>query len=108
MNHFQEYYDLTKGTDWTKKNNFEDLSNSDVQMLEKLKNSNVEDYLKKLDDQRMFVDACIHLQRIQRIMATRFSKDVDEKIMYLSKAYQVCKSSKMNCKSVLYYRKYLI
>ena len=94
MNHFQEYYELTKGTDWTKKNDFEDLVNSEVQVLEKIKRLNVEDYLKKIEDQRMFIDACIHLQRIQRIIANKFSKDPEEKILYLSKAYQVCKSSK--------------
>ena len=94
MNNFQQYYELTKGTDWTKKSDFEDLNNNDVQTLEKIKKANVEDYLKKIDDQRMFIDACVHLQRIQRIIANRFAKDPEEKILYLSKAYEVCKSSK--------------
>ncbi len=94
MNNFQQYYELTKGTDWTKKSDYEDLNNNDVQTLEKIKKANVEDYLKKIDDQRMFIDACVHLQRIQRIIANRFAKDPEEKILYLSKAYEVCKSSK--------------
>lgn len=93
LEHFEKYYDLTNGQDWTKKNDFPDLNNNETQQLEKIKTTSVESYLLKLEDQRMFIDACIHLQRIQRIIANRFSKDPEEKIMFLSKAYQVCKTS---------------
>ena len=96
MDHFEEYYNLTKGTDWIKKNSFEDLNKAELLRLENIKNENVEDYLRTLEDERMFIDACIHLQRIYRVISNRYAKDLEEKIQFLSKSYQVCKSSKFN------------
>lgn len=93
MNHFQEYYNLTKGNDWSLSSHFDDLSSEDVEKLHKIRNFKVEDNLKNMDLSSMFIDACIHLQRIFRAISTKFTKDPEEKIAYLTKAYDVCKSS---------------
>jgi hypothetical protein len=94
MEHFQEYYNLTKNTNYVKNNKFDDLSPTNIDKLRQINKINVEDYLKKIEDNRMFIDACIHLQRIYKIIANKYTKDIDEKISYLSKAYDVSKSSK--------------
>jgi hypothetical protein len=94
MEHFQEYYNLTNNTSHVKNNKFEDLSPNDIEKLKNINKINVEDYLKNIEDNNMFTDACIHLQRIYKIIAYKYTKDIDEKIDYLSKAYDVSKSSK--------------
>lgn len=94
MEHFQEYYNLTNNTNYVKNNNFEDLSPADIEKLKKINKINVEEYLKNIEDNKMFTDACIHLQRIYKIIANKYAKDINEKISYLCKAYDVSKSSK--------------
>lgn len=41
----------------------------------------------------MFKDGCIHLGRVYKIISEKFASDQNEKIEYLSKAYDVCKAS---------------
>ncbi len=94
MHQFQEYYNLTKDSSFTKSPRHEDLSYDDIQQLEKITKSTVEDFLRDIDDERLFVNACIHLQRIYKLISSKYSRNLDEKIEYLSKAYEVCKNSK--------------
>jgi hypothetical protein len=94
MEHFQEYYNLTKDTNYVKTNKFADLSPSDIEKLKQKNKINIEDFLKNIEDDKLFTEACIHLQRTYKIIADKYAKNIDEKISYLSKAYDVCKSSK--------------
>lgn len=93
MEHFQEYYNLTKDTNYTKNIKFEDLSHDDIAKLKQINKINIEDFLKNIDNDKLFIDACIHLQRIYKIIANKYATNIEEKISYLTKAYDVCKSS---------------
>lgn len=96
MQHFETYYKLSQGQDWSVKNSYEDLDKSDQQILNEIKTRNIEKHLKESDLSNMFIDACIHLQRLYRIIAYRYAKDLSEKIEYLKQAYDVCKVSKID------------
>lgn len=85
---------MTKGKDWDLQTHFEDLSVKDVENIKKIKKMFYEDNLKSMNIDIMYIDACINLQRIYRIVANKYAKNIDEKIMYLTKSQDVCKSSK--------------
>jgi hypothetical protein len=93
VDHFLQYYTLTQGKDWKVNYQFEDFSKIDRDRILAIKRNNVEEGIKNLLDDRMFKDACIHLGRLYKTISDRFAKDHDEKIEYLTKAYEVCKSS---------------
>ena len=95
MSQFQEYFGLTQGKDWKLTTNVSDFSKKDNDRIQAIKKHNVEESIKHLIDDRMFKDACIHLGRIYNIISNRFAKDPAEKIDYLSKTHEVCKSSKL-------------
>ncbi|RNA08109.1 tetratricopeptide repeat 29 [Brachionus plicatilis] len=93
MEHFQECYNLSNGKDWFFLNRSKAFTKNQVENLHKIRYQYAEDHLKNLESPTIFVDACIHLQRIFRIIADRYSPIAQEKIDLLTKAYQVCKSS---------------
>ena len=96
MEHFEAYYEMSKGQDWLVQTSFEDLGKSNRSKFTNIRSEKVEPHLKSLVENgtTMFMDACIHLQRIYRIMSNRYAKDIDERIDYLKKAFDVCKESK--------------
>lgn len=73
---------------------FEDFNKSDKEKIKSIKSSNVDPGLKVLLYDKMFKDACIHLSRIYRIIANRFVETDDDRLEYLTKSYEVSKSSK--------------
>lgn len=93
VSQFQSYFDLTQGKDWKVKHHFSEFSKPDRDRILAIKRSNVEEGVQHFLDDRMFKDACIHLGRLYKIISDRFATDHEEKIEYLSKAYDVCKSS---------------
>lgn len=93
LDHFLQYCALTEGKDWEVNYQFEDFSKIDRDRILAIKRSNVEEGVKHLMNDKMFKDACIHLGRLYKAISDRFAKDHDEKIDYLTKAYEVCKSS---------------
>lgn len=90
---FQNYFDLTKGQNWKQQPNFSDFTKKQVDRIQAIKRNNIEENVKHLLSDNMFKDSCIHLGRLYKIIANRFAKDKEEKIEYLAKAYEVCKSS---------------
>lgn len=94
MDQFQEYFNLTKDKEWQLIQNFEDLSKKDIDKVNVIKKTNIQENIRSLADDRMFTDACIHLQRIYKIISNKYSKTQETKIEYLVKAYEVCKFSK--------------
>lgn len=99
MEHLEAYHTLSEGQDWALHSTFDDLDKSARARIEKIRQENVEAFLqdKYLEESAysMFVDSCVHLQRLYRIIANRYAKDVDEKIEYLKKVFEVCKKSKL-------------
>lgn len=93
MEHFQECYNLSKGKDWFLLNKSKDFTKSEIEKLNKIRYQYAEENLKNLESPTIFVDVCIHLQRIYRIIADRYSVNALEKIETLSKAHEVCKNS---------------
>ncbi len=91
--HFLRFYELTKGTDWKMKHQFEDFNKSDKDRIRAIKSVHVEPGMKGLLGDRMFKDACIHLSRIFRVIADKFAESEEQKIEYLTKACEVCQSS---------------
>ena len=94
MDHFENYHSLTTGKEWRCLNYFEDLNKKEADRINLIKKANIEENIRQSIDDRMFTDACIHLQRIYRIISNKFAKNQEEKIDYLIKSSQVCKSSK--------------
>lgn len=94
MDHFQEYYALTRNKDWPATHNLDDFSKKDMDKISSIKKANIQENIRNLADEKMFTDACIHLQRIYKIISNKYAKTQEEKIEYLTKAYEVCKSSK--------------
>jgi len=93
MEHFQEYYNLTKGHDWQLVQHFDDLNKKDIDKINMTKKANIQENIRSLADDKMFTDACIHLQRIYKIISSKYCGTQEAKIDYLTKAYEVCKSS---------------
>jgi hypothetical protein len=101
MEHFQEYYNLTKGKDWQLQQQFEDLTKKNIDKINMIKKVNIQENIRSLADDKLFTDACIHLQRIYKIISSKYCGTQEAKIDYLTKAYEVCKNSKLFFKSVL-------
>jgi hypothetical protein len=95
LQHFEAYYTLSKDQDWSVVSHFDDLSDEDRLKLIKMRNENVEENLRSLENNSMSLNACIHLQRLYRIVANRYGNSLNEKIEYLKMANEVCKSSKI-------------
>lgn len=106
MEHLEAYHQLSEGQDWTVPTVTTTTSHSDEldksysqsrEKIERIRHENVEPFLRDtyLDEcgRSMFVDSCVHLQRLYRIVATRYARDVNEKIEYLKKVFDVCKKS---------------
>ena len=93
MNHFEDAFKISQGKDWFYLNKSKDFSKSQIDKLHKIRFQNVEDNLKNMDTLTIFVDVCIHLQRIYRIIADRYTTNTQEKIDILTKAYEVSKKS---------------
>lgn len=93
MKHFEDAFKLSQGKDWFYLNKSNDFSKSQVEKLHQIRFQNVEDNIKNMDSLTIFVDVCIHLQRVYRIIAERYSTNAQEKIDLLTKAYEVCKNS---------------
>ena len=95
VRHFQEYYNLTNGTDYVKSMSLDDFTRDEADKLHKIKSASIETYLRQIndDDDKLFTDACIHLQRLYKIMSKKYAANISEKIDYLSKVYDVCKNS---------------
>jgi hypothetical protein len=96
MEHYEQYYNLTKGTTWRLRISLDDLSEEDMAKLSEMKQSTIEADLAHIKYESMFEDACMHLQRIYKCMANRYAKDHEEKLDYLNRVYQVSKSSKFS------------
>jgi hypothetical protein len=94
MYHFEQYYNLTKSTDWHTRQNFEDFTRDDIEKLESIRRQNIETEFKDFYNSQMFTQACLHLQRIYKTISNRYANEQEEKIEYLTKAYEVSKSSK--------------
>ena len=86
---------MSRGKDWRRKTEYHDFNEDEIEKINEIKSSQVDAELKRKMDDKMFTDACVHLQRLFKIMANRYSKDIEEKIEYLTKAYDVCKSSEL-------------
>jgi len=84
---------LTSGKDWKIKLQLEDFNKSDKDRIRAIKSVDVEPGIKELLGERMFKDACIHLSRIYRIIANRFAESEENRLEYLTKAFEVCKTS---------------
>jgi hypothetical protein len=97
MEHFREYYNMTKEHDWTISNYLKDLSGEDIKKLNEIKNSQIEENIRYKLDEKMFSEACVHLQRLYRILANRYAKNTEQKLEYLKMAHEVCQSSKQKC-----------
>ncbi len=93
LEHFENYYDLTKGNNWKFIQHFEDLNRKEIDKINMIKKTNIQENIRNLADDKLFTDACIHLQRIYKIMSNKYAKTQDKKIEYLTKAYEICKSS---------------
>lgn len=89
MRHYEAYYELTsKNKDWTNEKHIR---------LRQEQNPNINDIydcLKYNTNAKLFIDACINLQRIYRVIANKYAQDNEEKIAYLTKAFDVCKESR--------------
>lgn len=94
MYHFEQYYNLTKSTDWHTRQKFEDFTRDDLERLENIRRQDVETEFKEFYNSEMFTQACLHLQRIYKTVSNRYANEQEEKIEYLTKTYEVCKSSK--------------
>lgn len=91
---------MSKDRGWLVATSFDDLSKPDQAKLLAIRNENVEAHLRggaaageEQTDRSMFEDACVHLQRVYRIVANRYARDMAEKIDYLKKAFDICKES---------------
>lgn len=71
----------------------DDLTKEEIDKLKKVKHSMIEPELAHIYYNFMFADACMHLQRVYKIIASRYARDNQEKIDYLNRVYQVCESS---------------
>jgi hypothetical protein len=90
MNHFEQYYNLSKDKDWLKT-----LNNLPYGLINESSTQTVEEQDLMYDkDNRLFTDACINLQRIYKIIAHKYAKTIEDQTSYLTKAYEVCKDSK--------------
>ena len=70
---------MTQGKDWRKKSEIH-FTEDEIEKINEIKASQVDANLRRKLDDKMFTDACIHLQRLFKIMANRYSKDINEKI----------------------------
>jgi hypothetical protein len=91
MNHFEQYYSLSKDKDWLKADNQLPYGLANEYMTITV---NEEDLVYDKDN-RVFTDACINLQRIYKIIAKKYAKTIDDQTNYLTKAYEVCIDSKI-------------
>jgi hypothetical protein len=95
MEHYEQYYELTKGTSWTLRISLDDLSEEDIAQLTAMKQSTIEKDLASIRYDTMFEDACMHLQRIYKTIANRYATGHEEKLDYLNKVYEVSRSSQI-------------
>ncbi len=93
MEQFQNYFNLTRGKDWKLNTNLESFNKNENEKIQSIKKQNIEKNIRPLIEEKMFKDACVHLGRVYNIIANKFARNQEEKIEYLSKAYEVCKAS---------------
>jgi tetratricopeptide (TPR) repeat protein len=96
MQHFENYYNLCNGQDWQLETRLADLSKNEIDKLNELKRSLIEPELLNIELNTMFEDSCMHLQRLYKLIANRYAKSHTEKLEYLTKVYEVCKSSSIH------------
>jgi hypothetical protein len=93
MKHFESYYALCKNQDW-----IEEKTNKTSDLPSELEYEKLGAHTSKHDYQKLFTQACIHLQRVYKVISERYCNSSEEKIEYLIKGLDVCRESKLKKK----------